>query len=166
MTKPWERQKGETATSYKKFQEYLETPRPMGMKEFCDKKGYGYSSTKRLFYKYNWADRARQYDNELYTAEVEAVKRKRAKEAEERDSRHIKMALLAQNKGANILAKAEAAITVKDAIRLIETGIKIEREVAGVPTEIHKHEIDVPKEIKIRIVTREDIENERRNASL
>jgi hypothetical protein len=166
MTKPWERQKGETATSYKKFQKYLEVERPVTLKDFCDSQGFTYSSTKRLFYKYNWADRARQYDNELYSAEVEAVKRKRAKEAEDRDSRHIKMALLAQNKGANILAKAEAAITVKDAIRLIETGIKIEREVAGEPSEVHKHEIDVPNEIKIRIVTREDIENERRNATL
>lgn len=166
MTKVWERQRGETAISYKKFQVYLKWNRPISLKDFCMENNFGYSATKRLFYKYNWADRARQYDNEMFVAEEEAVKERRAKDAAERDKRHVNIAILAQNKGANILAKADASITVKDAIRLIETGIKIEREVAGEPSEIHKHELDVPNEIKIRIVTREEIENERRTSTV
>jgi hypothetical protein len=162
MAKAWERQKGETLVSYQKFQRYLEAARPMSIADFAALEKCSLGSIRRLFYKYNWNDRARQYDNEIYSAEVEAVKRNRAKLAEERDNRHVKFAMLAQTKGANILAKADASISVKDAIRLLELGIKIEREVAGEPSEIHKHEIDVPNEIKIRIVTREDIENERR----
>ena len=161
----WERQKGETAVSFAKFKIYLKADHTQPLKEFCESQNWKYGTTKKLFYKYDWANRVMQYDNYMVAAETEAIKKKRAEDAVERDIRHVKMAKLQQEIGEKALAQVGHNVTVREAIKLIENGVKIEREVAGEPSEIHKHEIDVPNEIKIRIVTREDIENERKSVS-
>ena len=95
---------------------------------------YGWSST------YGWQDRLAELERKAREAEQEVF----IEEIREMDKRHVKEALLLQQKGAEWLVTLDLkAVTLAGAIRAIQVGVMLERKARG-----SERKIDITQQLR------------------
>jgi len=160
----WERQEGETKVAYDAFWIYCTIPED-------EKRSYANVSRKvlksttlmqRWSIRWNWAERARAYDNYLVDIEIEAIKKQRVGAAK----RHARIAISFQSKIINRLKHLkESELTPQDLARWLDIAVKIERQALGEPTELIAQEhtgrdggpIEVKRDIDISKLSEEEL---------
>jgi len=139
----WDRLPRETSRSYELFCVY----RNLGPERSLAKareSAEGIPSVARLKVlsrKWNWVERCQKYDDYLeYQDRLQQEKERR-----EMHKRHAKMGMLAQTlalrkleKALNRIEQDEDGISAPDAARILDVGVKVERQARGESTESHE----------------------------
>lgn len=157
----WDRQPGETGLSYAAFCRY----RDMGpferslsklAKELAPAKTKPkLNQLKEWSRQHNWVARAEAWD-----AEQERLSRKlHEKKLKEMVEKHLNIALTIQGKAASKLKQLNPdidpdALSPMDALRYMESAIKLERMTLGEPDQIIKHEGEIKTEVSHELSNR------------
>jgi len=137
----WHRRPDETAKAFSAFILYRDMPAgERSLRKLGQNQGKTPSYIKYLQIwssRYSWVDRATAYDDYLAQIKAEAQERGIIEMAERQAQGGMDM----QGKGIRrIRHTPSGALEVRDAIRLVDVGAKIERTARGEPTEIVKQE--------------------------
>ncbi len=140
--KPWHRQENESTKAFHAFMLYRDMlPKGRSIQkvlETTDKKPSYYRHLARWSSRYEWVKRATFHDDHMAEVKREANQ----KAIEEMAERQAKEGMALQQKGIERLADmAGREMRMRDAIRAIEVGAKLERTARGEPSEITKHQI-------------------------
>ena len=147
--KPWERQPEEPVTAFEAFVIYrdMENRTLSGVGQILHKAG---TAVERMSSKFQWVERARQWDNEL----DRRLREVDISEAKKMVKRQIGLAQAVQNVAAMeitaLIKRIEAVetqakmtgqqrvplITARDMVRLVDSGTKLERLNRGMPDDI------------------------------
>lgn len=152
MAEIWERRPGETAKAYAAFCVY----RDLGPSRSLEKaaQAMGYKSRKNFSVwhsKHEWVKRAEAYDEYLERRKREEHEKAILEMAE----RHARLAVAFQQKIAQRIQMIDPnELTPQDLARWLEIATKLERLSRGEPTEIGRHEVNLPKIVEV--VTDED----------
>jgi hypothetical protein len=139
MAEPWERLRFESSKAYAAFCAY----RDLGPDRSIVKAAEGTESSPKVrqFKKWSsrnrWVSRAEAYDDEM----DRQLRARNEKARKEMADRHAKMAVLGQGTVLDAFRRIKAEdLTPSQAVRWLETLVKIERLSRGEPTEIQKSE--------------------------
>ena len=125
-SKPWERQKGESAQAFEAFDIYLKQGKNRSLRRVAQELGKSNTLITRWSSKYQWQERLRLYTNEIKKNEFAEEQRL----AKQMRKRQLAIAELMQRKGLAALKKIdEDTIFAKDVIRLITEGMRLETEI-------------------------------------
>lgn len=136
----WERMVGEKTDYYNKFVMYrdMDTGRvknKRSIRMLAEELGCSRQSLEKLSVKFNWVERAEAYD--LYLEQRQ--RQKREKEILKMHDDHALAASQLVKKALNrLLRLPDDAISAADVVRMLDTGVKIERLSRGESTE-NKH---------------------------
>lgn len=124
-SKPWERQKGESAQAFEAFSIYLEMGTERSLRAVGQKLGKSRALIERWSSTHEWVKRAETYDAELHRQAYAATVKRARKMAE----RHIRTALKMQEKALLALEKlAPADLSPRDMLSILRDALKLERE--------------------------------------
>lgn len=124
-SKPWERQKGESAQAFEAFSIYLEMGTERSLRAVTQKLLKSYTLIGRWSRTHNWVERAAAYDAELHRQAYAATVKRARKMAE----RHIRTALQMQKKALLALAELDPAdLSPRDMLAMLRDALKLERE--------------------------------------
>ena len=120
----WERQKGESEQAYEAFSIYRDLGLQRSNAKVCERLSKSRQLISRWKSRYNWDERAREYDNDLARkAHAEAVK-----DLKDMTGRHIKMAVQLQTKALEALKGLKPEeMTPKDIKEFIKMATELER---------------------------------------
>ena len=129
----WERREKESPQAYGAFSIY----RDMGAERSYAKVAQQLCKSKTIVNRWgsiwNWADRVRDWDNEIAAKVKEGVE----KTATEMAQRHLKMASMLQTKAVTALSQMSVDdLTARDIVALMKQGVDMERLNRGEPTEV------------------------------
>jgi len=144
--KPWERQPGEPALWFSRFDRYF---RPLGEERTIEeawrrwkhdnarhsKTARPHKSWYRIAREWHWWERAEAWDDEQRRLRWAAEERER----QEMLRRHIQMAQSMQSIGLLRLRELQqdpSDMTPTEAMRYITSGVKLEREARGLPSDL------------------------------
>ncbi len=120
----WERQPGESAQAYEAFKIYCELGEERSTRAVGQKCIKSVSLILRWSSKWNWVDRARDYDNELRRQKLRAEKEAYRKMKQ----RHIGMAIQLQQKAFDALKKLNPEdLSPKEIREFLKLGAELER---------------------------------------
>jgi IS30 family transposase len=132
-TKPWERQRGESQKSYEAFSIYRDMGATRSIQKVAQKLTKSDALLRRWSSKWNWVERAKEYDAEIdrqYLLEQEEERKKMSE-------RHAKQAMMFQNKILERLRTIDPnRLSPADLIRWFDIAVKIERLARGESTVI------------------------------
>jgi len=140
--RPWHRQELETARAFHAFMLYRDLlPKGRSLEKVSKKlsdNAHYLTHLKRWSSRYDWVNRATLHDEHIAEVRSEAQEQAIIDMAE----RQAKEGMALQQKGVERLADmAIREMRLRDAIKAIEVGAKLERIARGEPGEITKHEI-------------------------
>ena len=155
---PWCRQPGEPTTAYAVFSAFRDFPyqdrsnilqayvrRDRPLKEIAKLKGCSASTVETMSSKFHWTDRAAAYDEHL----DEIHRQEQESEIIQMRQLHAKIAQQMVNKAARkFLVISESDMSVSDAIKMFEVGVKYERLSRGDTTD--NQNINVKENIAYR----------------
>lgn len=142
--KPWERQKGESEKAFEAFRIYRDLGDDRSIPKVSQQCTKSESLLKRWSSKFNWIDRARDYDNEL---EKEA-KAKAVKARKDMTARQIQISMKLQKKALYALKELSAAdMSPKDIKDYLKIATDLER-LCREPTEDEKGDVIYEMEIE------------------
>ena len=147
--KDWERQEWDTEKSWEAFQLYLHMSTPRNMSKLCRETHLAEHSVREWSANGAWVERVAAYDRHLAKIQTRAAESEVAKRAR----RHVRAAQLVEELGTTeirkTLKRARAldleAVPARQAAKLVETGIKLQRLVSGEVTERVGEELDYSK---------------------
>jgi hypothetical protein len=121
---PWERQPGESAKAYAHFGTYLMMGAERSIAKLAEERGRGARVLKEWSVKYRWVDRVAAWEDD---------QQRRARQVAEAETiqmnRHLtNVGEWLRGRGVNWLFEHPDALTSASAIRLVEAGVRIERE--------------------------------------
>jgi len=152
MGEIWERQPGETAKAYAAFCVYRDLGPGRSLEKAAQAMGYKSRKNFSIWHsKYEWVKRAEAYDEYLERRKREEHEKAILEMAE----RHARLAVAFQQKIAQRIQMIDPnELTPQDLARWLEIATKLERLSRGEPTEIGRHEVNLPKIVEV--VTDED----------
>jgi len=155
---PWDRQPGEREKSYEVFCLYRSMATPRSIPTLAKSLGRSKRSIQSWAQKYNWIARVAAYDDELErrycdstVGQVEMAGRKHkrlARMLQQAGGKEIR-AILARMKLADEIAEAEGlavrkpVVSAATAVKLLKTGVDLERLILGEPSEHVKQDTGV-----------------------
>lgn len=156
----WQRLDNEGRTPHKYFKNYLRQDRPRNIRRLAEDVGICYDVMRHYSSKFNWAARAKAWDEDLDRAEADTIIEEASKMAKE----HMKAMKAARALGtiaiARILQVAEDTddppVTARDALALIREAVHLERLIIGEATE--RSESTVKKELDTSMLSGEEVE--------
>ncbi len=121
---PWERQPGESEEAYEAFSVYYKAGLKRSVRETGKAIGKSRSMVERWSRRWNWVDRAREYDNSLarveYQATVDSIKKMNKQQAT--------IGVMLQQKGLEALKKMNLSkMSAKELLQFLIQGASIER---------------------------------------
>lgn len=120
----WERQPGETTQAFEAFELYCELGEERSIRKVGQKSGKNDSLISRWSSRWNWVNRARDYDNEKKRQELQAEK----KAYRAMRDRQLGIAIQFQKKAFDALQNLKIeAMTPKDIKEFMKLGAEIER---------------------------------------
>ena len=123
-SKPWERQKNESAQAFEAFSIYLEMGTERSLRAVTQKLLKSYTLISRWSRTYNWVKRAAAYDAELQRQAYDATVKRARKMAD----RHIRTALKMQEKALIALEELDPAdLSPRDMLSILRDALKLER---------------------------------------
>ncbi|NLB82491.1 MAG: hypothetical protein GX800_12990 [Clostridiaceae bacterium] len=132
LPEPWERLPKETARAFEAFIDYRDSGTDRSIRSTAQKLCKNRTTIAEWCKKYNWVERAVQYDAEL----DRQARERNEKEREEMAQLHIKAARAMLTKALKGLqAIPDDAMTPNDVSRMIEVASKLERLSRGEPSE-------------------------------
>lgn len=135
--KPWERQRGESQKAFEAFAIYRDMGSTRSIQKVAQKLTKSEALLRRWSAKWNWVERAKEYDLEMDRQHRLQQEEERRKMAE----RHAKQAMMFQNKILERLRTLDPnRLTPADLIRWFDIAVKVERLARGESTEIHEVE--------------------------
>lgn len=136
---PWHRLPRESNPAFEAFSMYLEAGLNRNIVGVAKALGKNVSQLYRWSSKNNWVKRSQDYDAHLAAqrldGKAEAEKKSAKEEADEAKNRRLQIAKLLQLKGMQSLKKIDA-LDIKEGLKAIELGAKIERTELGMPDKI------------------------------
>ena len=148
----WERLPGESAKAYEAFCKYRDMPPgERSLREVAQRLGKSETLISRWSSKYRWVARVQAWDGEVDRKAREAHLRT----VKEMRERHARLAVAFQQKVAQRIQMIDPdELTPQELARWLEIATKLERLSRGEPTEIGRHEVNLPKIVEV--VTDED----------
>lgn len=144
---PWEKQKGESRQAFEAFALYRDMGPSRSLRKVARQLSKSETLMKRWSSKWSWHKRAIAWDAEL----DEQVREAQEKARKEMSERHIKEAMLMQQKLVESLKNIDPSeLTPNDIARWLDTAVKIERMARGEPTE------NVSQEVRGQVSRREE----------
>lgn len=120
--RPWEQQDNEGSAAFGLFRIFLELGPDRSVEDVAEQTGRMIKVVKRLYYKFKWLPRSRQYDNYLARAELDAAKRKLERDAVKWVKRFSELREIEWDLGQQLVAKARKMMAFPLAQeRVIET---------------------------------------------
>jgi len=156
----WDRLTGEPSKAYHHFCLYRDTGvsrslRKMGKDGEC---GAKLGQLERWSSKWRWVERCQQYDD--YAERQLRVQQE--KERLDMHKRHAKMGMLAQTlavrkleKVVNKIEQDQENLSPTDAARILDIGVKVERQARGESTESHELSGPGGGALELKVTTRE-----------
>lgn len=137
-TKPWERQKSESAQAYEAFKCYLDMGNKRSITKVAQKLNKSHALISRWNSRWNWQERIREYDNECVRAELKSKKAQRSKMLE----RHSGMSTMLQKKALEALKDLDSSLLSPYMIlQFITVGAKLEEHAANDLIQIDEQKI-------------------------
>jgi hypothetical protein len=139
----WDRLSGESSKAYAHFCLYRDmgVNRSLRTLEKADGCTSDYRQLGRWSSRWRWVDRCQKYEDHLEHQD----RLQQEKERREMHKRHAKMGMLAQTlalrkleKALNRIEQDEDGISAPDAARILDVGVKVERQARGESTESHE----------------------------
>jgi hypothetical protein len=162
MENIWEQYEYEGSKAYEAFACYRDMGRKRSISKVAKELGKNDSLISRWSVRHDWIYRANQYDAYMDKVRLEA----REKQVKQYEELIMKYAIFMTQKGGQKIESIDPSkITVSDAIKMIDFGVKLEREASDHELEMIEKEIsrinNPPHEVVIRVVSAEDIRKER-----
>ena len=160
MREPWERLTGESAKAYASFVLYRDmgperSLRKLAREDECRAK---VGQLERWSSKWRWVERCQKYEDHLEHQD----RLQQEKERREMHKRHAKMGMLAQTlalrkleKALNRIEQDEDGISAPDAARILDVGVKVERQARGESTESHELAGPGGGALELKVTTKE-----------
>ena len=131
MAQPWEQQEGESAKAFAGFQIYRDMNENRSFAKVAQTIGKSDTWVGRWGSKWGWVARARAYDEDL-----DRIRRHASTQAIiDMSARQARMGQLLQTRGLKRIADMDeakiASLSVFEATRLIESGVRVERMARG-----------------------------------
>lgn len=135
---PWERQPGETARQFAKFNAFLRLPaQTRTIRELARQTGRSLGLLGTLASRFRWIERAELWDEHMQRLQLAADEQARVEMAE----RHAQIAMGLQQRALTRLQQLQPeALDAKDVARFLEVATRLERLARGEPTEIERSE--------------------------
>lgn len=137
----WDRQLSETPSAYQKFcafRDMVSLDNPLAKRtlgKFAEQVGVSRNHAKQLSHRHGWTQRCRDYDAHI----SELIREQNEAEIIKMRKTHASIATQMVVKGARrLLSLQDDELNASDVVKLIETGIKIERLSRGEATESQK----------------------------
>lgn len=120
----WERQPGESAKAFEAFELYCQLGEERSVRKVAQRLDKSRTQIGEWSSKWNWVDRARDYDNELKRQKLRAEKEAYRKMKQ----RHIGMAIQLQQKAFDALKKLNPEdLSPKEIREFLKLGAELER---------------------------------------
>jgi len=162
MEKMWEQSEYESSKAYEAFRCYRDMGSSRSISKVSKRFGKNDSLISRWSKTYEWVHRANQYDAYMDKVRLE----EREKQTKQFEELKLKYGMLMTLKGGQILESMDPnKIKIVDAIRMLDFGVKLERETADHELEMLEKKLakinNPPHEVVVRVVSAEDIRKER-----
>ncbi|NMC77687.1 MAG: hypothetical protein GYA60_10425 [Candidatus Methanofastidiosa archaeon] len=161
MEQMWEQYESEGSKAYEAFACYRDMGRKRSISKVAKELGKNDSLISRWSKTYEWVHRVNQYDAYMDKVRLE----EREKQTKQFEELKLKYGILMTYKGGQILESMDPKkIKISDAIRMVDFGVKLEREATDHELEMIEKELsrinNPPHEVVVRVVTAEDIRKE------
>lgn len=124
----WERQPGESSQAFEAFVTYRDMGAQRSIRSAASRLGKSHKLLERWSARFKWGDRAAAFDAHMDSIAVMAQEGARREMAE----RQAKIGMDMQELAAQSLdGLAAGGLTVNEVVRMMETGVKIERAARG-----------------------------------
>lgn len=159
----WERQQGESVRAYRFFTVYRDMPymeaanvtrSGRSAAKVAEATGAALYMIRSNMRRHDWTRRAAAYDLHMAaivrnTMEAEIIKMHKA---------HAEAAVALVKKSVRrIVSLPDEDISARDAVRMLETGVKIERLSRGESSDVHRIEADVRQDTTMDVTARADL---------
>ena len=162
MEKIWEQSEYESSKAFEVFRFNRDMGARRSISNVAKHLGKNDSLISRWSKTYEWVRRVNEYDSYMDKIRLE----EREKQTKQFEGMKLNFAMLMTLKGGQKIESTDPSkIKISDAIRMVNFGVKLEREISDHQLEMLEKEIDKinnpPHEIVVRVVNAEDIRKEK-----